>query len=104
MDERPTKRRGPMTWLAGRSRRFRIGLAMLPVLYVASFGPACWISSRLQPSGRFVSSAYSPIIPVMFQGPMSVQYVLMRYVVCGLPDGGHYTLDGSNNIEFYARK
>src|SRR5436190_23317650 len=43
MDERPTKRRGPITWLAGRSRRFWIGLAMLlPVLYVVSFGPACW--------------------------------------------------------------
>jgi hypothetical protein len=55
MDERPTKRRGPLLWLAGRSWRFWVVVTlMLPVLYIASFGPAVWITSRLHssPGGR----------------------------------------------------
>ncbi len=48
--ERPKKRRGPLLWLAGRSRRWWIVVAImlplsLPVLYVASFGPACWYTA-----------------------------------------------------------
>jgi hypothetical protein len=33
----------------------------LPVLYVASFGPACWISSRINSGQRFVTIAYRPL-------------------------------------------
>jgi hypothetical protein len=45
MDENDRKRRGPLLWLADRPRGFWIATAvMLPVVYVASFGPACWIS------------------------------------------------------------
>jgi len=43
MDEPERKCRGPFHWLAGKSRRFRIVVAIAaPLLYVASFGPACW--------------------------------------------------------------
>jgi len=45
MDKPERKRRGPLTWLAGRSRRFWITVAMMPVLYVASVGPACWLTA-----------------------------------------------------------
>ena len=34
----------------------------LPVLYVASFGPACWISSRLNSGSSAVSCVYRPIM------------------------------------------
>lgn len=33
------KRRGPMTWLAGRSRGFWIIVCLLPAIYVLSSGP-----------------------------------------------------------------
>jgi hypothetical protein len=47
MDEQPRKRGGPFYWLKRRSRWFWIAtLALLPVLYVASFGPMCWYCSR----------------------------------------------------------
>lgn len=35
----PTKRRGPILWMARRSRRFWIAIAVLAVLYVLSSGP-----------------------------------------------------------------
>ena len=44
-----------------------IGLVlMLPVLYVASFGPACWISSRLGSTtgAGIVSRVFDPAIRV----------------------------------------
>lgn len=34
---------------------------LLPVLYVASFGPACWIASRVD-DGSFVAAAYQPLM------------------------------------------
>jgi len=73
----------------------------LPVLYALSFGPACWISSRLQPSGELVSMVNSPIIPVMWQGPLIVQGVLMHYALFGMPQRGNFTIDGASRIEFY---
>jgi hypothetical protein len=76
-----------------------VGVVGLPVLYVASFGPACWISSRLQPSGEIVSTVYSPIIPAMLQGPVAVQSVLTYYAAFGIP-GGCFSVDGTLRIEF----
>jgi hypothetical protein len=35
----------------------------LPVLYVLSFGPACWISSRLGRAEEVVFFIYEPVIP-----------------------------------------
>jgi hypothetical protein len=37
-------------------------LLVLPVLYVVSFGPACWICDRLEKGTREVSIAYRPVI------------------------------------------
>jgi len=71
----------------------------LPVLYVLSFGPACWISSRLQPSGKVVSAIYWPIIGIMWQGPYVVQRVLMEYVEFGAPRG--HAIDPNTGIEFH---
>lgn len=45
MDERPTKRRGPLTWLAGRSWRWWVAAAM--VGYPLSVGPAMRLSQWL---------------------------------------------------------
>jgi hypothetical protein len=70
MDERAKKWQGPLAWLAGRSRRFWITAALLPVLYVASFGPACWISSRMN-SGNWIGftalpTVYRPLLLGMY--------------------------------------
>ena len=54
MDERPKKRRGPLTWLAV--------LVGLPMLYVASFGPVCWINSREHIDRETVNVAYRPLL------------------------------------------
>jgi len=63
MDERPTKRRGPLLWLAGRSRRFWI-IAILapPLLYVGSFGPACWAIGAHAIPARETALAYEPLL------------------------------------------
>jgi hypothetical protein len=70
----------------------------LPVLYVLGLGPACWISSRLQPSGKVVSAIYSPVIATMWQGPYVVQGVLKEYVLFGAPRG--FAVDPTG-IEFH---
>ena|SRR5579872_2032831 len=57
------KRRGPITLLC-ESRRFRwamTALVVMPVLYVASFGPACWINLRTGGGGRAIGMFYRPI-------------------------------------------
>jgi hypothetical protein len=70
----------------------------LPVLYVLSFGPACWISSRVQRSGKVVSTVYSPIVSATWQSPYLVQQVLQQYVLFGAPRG--YVVDPTG-IEFH---
>jgi hypothetical protein len=75
------------------------GVVGVPVLYVVSFGPACWISSRMQPSGKVVSAIYLPIIRVMWRGrPYVVQGALMHYVEFGAPRGHAIDYTG---IEFH---
>ncbi|MGQ0636933.1 MAG: hypothetical protein ACT4QC_20180 [Planctomycetaceae bacterium] len=61
--DRPTKRRGPLTWLAGRSRRWWVPI-LLAILYVASFGPACWISSWTGRGVCFVNVLYQPVMQI----------------------------------------
>jgi len=46
MVEPERKRRGPIGWLVARTRRFWIAVALLPVLYVASFGPMRTVAVR----------------------------------------------------------
>jgi hypothetical protein len=92
MTAHPTKPRGPLLWLAGRSQWFWIGVALLPILYVVSFGPACWISSRVQPSGEIISVLYQPAIH-MYDLPEPVFRVFLRFVLFGLPSGCGISVD-----------
>src|SRR5262245_57986333 len=62
--DRPAKRRGPLTWLGGRSRRFWVAVALLtPVLYVLSVGPSCWLdrNTRSYRFSEFMDLAYRPL-------------------------------------------
>ena len=49
------------------------------VAYPLSFGPACWISSRVQPSGEVVTMAYGPIARAWCHGPTAVRKAIDRY-------------------------
>jgi hypothetical protein len=62
MDDRPKKRRGPLLWLAAKSWRFWIVVVLAPLLYVASFGPACWITSHAGIDGYWLFCVYAPFI------------------------------------------
>ena len=84
MDEPERKCRGPLLWLAGRSRRFWIVVALLPVLpvlYVASFGQALQLEhSGDLPDGTLVTF-YWPLID-MLEGdvaPVWLRSALNKY-------------------------
>jgi len=55
----------------------------LPVLYVASFGPACWLVS-LSTTKRTVSKVYAPLGTVISRGPVLISDVLYWYASIGL--------------------
>lgn len=66
MDKPPTKRRGPLLWLANRSRRVWIVAALIgvPVLYLASFGPACWLVRRRTVRVQDFFTFYEPLLEI----------------------------------------
>ena len=70
------------------------------VVYPLGFGPACWISSRAQPSGEAVSIAYYPVIRLWRILPEPLKRVVTMYVVLGLPDGTTVTTD-HRGIQFF---
>ena len=96
MEKAPPKRRGLIGWLAARSRRFWGVVLLLPVLYVASFGPACWLISyvgvgiaRPNPPIRavdWISMAYVPVGQMALHGPDFVAQSLAWYATLGVPD------------------
>jgi hypothetical protein len=93
MNSRPNKRRGSLMWLAGRARRFWIAIALLPVLYVASFGPACWISSRMN-SGNWMNftalpTVYRPLLLPMFYH-RRIAIAVDWYAGLGAASGWHW--------------
>jgi hypothetical protein len=73
MDAQPKKRGGPLYWLKRRSRWFWIVITvLLPVSYVASFGPVCWITMKRHPA-LYVDAPtfYWPLgTAIHYTGPM----------------------------------
>jgi hypothetical protein len=71
MTSPPHKPRGPLLWLAGRSRRFWIvGLLIgLPVGYVAIFGPACWAVGRRALPVETTALFYDPLLRLTLWPP-----------------------------------
>jgi hypothetical protein len=51
----------------------------LPILYFASFGPACWISSHTGHGADVVSIVFQPLFSVWWNGPKPLDRVAARY-------------------------
>ena len=64
----------------------------LPVLYVASFGPACWATYRYKSLGRPVIEIYSPVfdyaldLDAIYEERL-VPTAMRRYMLWGVPRG-----------------
>jgi len=61
-------------------------LVVVPVLYIASFGPACWISERNGIGERAVSKVFWPIVWVAETNPRATKVVLW-YASLGVTSG-----------------
>ena len=70
-----------------RVKSWLIRAGVLLLLYPVSFGPACWISSRAQPSGEVVSAVYRPVIRAWREASPEVRDPVTRCVVWGVPGG-----------------
>jgi len=87
------------------SRRFRRALIfsalLLPVLYVASFGPACWVCSRVPQSSvswEITDLLYSPILRAWWHNDQGAIGNVIAWYANLCADGGLTTakiLDGT---------
>ncbi len=51
----------------------------LPVLYVASFGPACWVSSRMNSGAGMIPVVYAPIVNCLSSKNMGLRRTVGRF-------------------------
>ena len=70
------------------------------MLYVASFGPACWASPYVQPSGDFVSVVYCPILMCWKWGPEWLGDLILDYGSAWETDFGLYMRGRRVCVEF----
>jgi hypothetical protein len=73
----------------------------LLVAYLALFEPACWVSSRWQPSGQVVSVAYRPVVWAIWRLPGPTQTWLIRHILQGCPNGSALRKTPRGEIEFW---
>jgi hypothetical protein len=87
MDERPKKRRGPLLWLAARSRRFWtiVGLVALLAAYPVSFGPAVWLTARGYFRETAVQHFYMPLLLSIEQAE-PLESAVTWWASLGVPD------------------
>jgi hypothetical protein len=60
-------------------------LVGLPVLYVASFGPACWLADRIFMTPNSVRLAYMPVVRLAARFPPQLRIAPQRYGDWGSP-------------------
>jgi hypothetical protein len=65
----------------------------LPVLYVASFGPACWIAIRIDGDEDAWNCIYHPVIVCVVNLPDSGSNIAERFLLLGAPDGTKFWND-----------
>ena len=69
----------------------------VPVLYVAIFGPACWISSRIGIGSRAVSVVYQPMLRLCMRDTQLAD-AFWWYASIGTKDGIHTARDAERFI------
>jgi len=70
------------------AKRTLAGVIGIPVLYVASFGPACWLDSRVSGSGIAFQATFRPLIWVADHVWPNAWDILRSYAILGMPDDG----------------
>jgi hypothetical protein len=55
----------------------------LPVLYIASIGPACWICAHTDSGKHVVGTIYSPMIALFWHDSSSLRRVVRWYATIG---------------------
>jgi hypothetical protein len=81
------KRHGWPFWLA-------VALIGLPVLYVASFGPACWVASHTNAGAAWLPVCYRPIVSGLSIKPTRLSAVIEWYSCLGAARGWRWAPDG----------
>lgn len=92
--------RGPLTLLATsrKARRWAVVATAVPLLYVASFGPACWITARYVPTRR-LHVAYRPVAYLArAKGERTIRNLVRSYARLGMPTGSTVTLPISPKV------
>ena len=62
----------------------------LPVLYVASFGPACWITSRANRCASVIGTVYKPMTWAMSSDDETLWRLITWYAEIGAPINWHW--------------
>ncbi len=69
-----------------RTRQWGLILGAMPVVYVASFGPACWLSSRTgdpqHASVELVEELYQPCLRMGVSAPPPVSRMISFWATC----------------------
>jgi len=73
---------------------------LVPVLYLASIGPATWLEARFETedSSTVLDAAYRPVLWIASRCPESLQNGLRWYLSIGLPAGQDATFDEESII------
>jgi hypothetical protein len=74
------------------AKRLAIVIACLPILYVLSFGPACFICSFREIGKREIPAAYRPIGWLAVREPTIVGRSIVWYGKIWVPRGGLITV------------
>src|SRR5262245_44707472 len=75
----------------------------LPLLYVVSFGPVCWMDQRNGFARPVISVVYRPVFGVMVRTPISpsslIRHAIVRYMQLGEPCPMQPVLNPNGTIE-----
>jgi hypothetical protein len=75
-------------------------LVGLPVMYVLSFGPACWTASRISAGASALPAFYRPITWVMWRNDR-VMEAMNWYAECGSTGSWHWIGAGDSEASTF---
>ena len=69
-----------------KALRWVVVVLLMPVLYVASFGPACWTVARLRLPAGIINYGYGPLLASLDYVSGPVRRSILRYGEFGAKD------------------